>query len=203
MHRYDIIEQGKPLSEASNALILLHGRGADPEDIIHLADEFADDTYYIAAPRATGNSWYPFSFLSPEEKNEPWLSSAIATVKRLIDSISKYLPSENIFIMGFSQGACLSLEVTARYAMRYGGIAAFSGGLIGEKITISKYNGNFDGTSIFIGNSDSDPYIPLLRTEESRQVLSEMKADVNMIIYSGMEHTIITEEIDAARQFLF
>jgi phospholipase/carboxylesterase len=203
MHRYDILEKGRPLSEASNAIILLHGRGADPEDIIHLADEFADTSFYIAAPRATGNSWYPYSFLSPEEMNEPWLSSAIGIVKRLIENISEYIPSENIFIMGFSQGACLSLEATARNAMKYGGIAAFSGGLIGEKITESKYRGNFDGTNIFIGNSDSDPYVPLSRTEESRQLLSEMKADVNMIIYSGMEHTIITEEIDAARQFLF
>jgi phospholipase/carboxylesterase len=203
MHRYDILEQGKPLTEASNALILLHGRGADPEDIMHLGDDFADSSFYIAAPRATGNTWYPYSFLSPAEKNEPWLSSAIATVKKLIDNISVYIPREKIYIMGFSQGACLSLEVAAQNAVKYGGIAAFSGGLIGEKLSENKYKGDFEGTRIFIGNSDSDPYIPLERTEESRQLLSGMKANVKMIIYSGMEHTIITEEIDAARSFLF
>lgn len=203
MHRYDILEQGKPVTEASNALILLHGRGADAEDIIHLADEFADESFHIAAPRASRNTWYPYSFLSPEAKNEPWLTSAISVIRRLIENISKYIPAEKIYIMGFSQGACLALEVTARYAGRYGGIGAFSGGLIGEKLTKDKYKGDFDGTKIFIGNSDSDPYVPLERTEESRQLLSSMKANVNMVIYSGMEHTITTEEIDAAREFLF
>lgn len=203
MHGYDLLTEGKSLSEAENALILLHGRGADPEDIILLAEDFCDESFYVVAPRATGNSWYPESFLVPEERNEPWLSSAVAVVKRLIDETSAYIPVERIYVMGFSQGACLALEVTARYAMKYAGVAAFSGGLIGGRIEPAKYNGDFMGTKIFIGNSDQDPYIPLKRTEESASLLRQMSAEVNLKIYPGMPHTIIRDEIDTVIGMMF
>jgi phospholipase/carboxylesterase len=203
MHGYDLLTEGKSLSEAENALILLHGRGADPEDIILLAEDFCDESFYVVAPRATGNSWYPESFLVPEERNEPWLSSAVAVVKRLIDETSAYIPVERIYVMGFSQGACLALEVTARYAMKYAGVAAFSGGLIGGRIEPAKYNGDFMGTKIFIGNSDQDPHIPLKRTEESASLLRQMGAEVNLKIYPGMPHTIIRDEIDTVIGMMF
>lgn len=203
MHGYDLLTEGKSLSEAENALILLHGRGADPEDIILLAEDFCDESFYVVAPRATGNSWYPESFLVPEERNEPWLSSAVAVVKRLIDETSAYIPVERIYVMGFSQGACLALEVTARYAMKYAGVAAFSGGLIGGRIEPAKYNGDFMGTKIFIGNSDQDPHIPLKRTEESASLLRQMSAEVNLKIYPGMPHTIIRDEIDTVIGMMF
>lgn len=203
MHGYDVLTEGKPLAEAENALILLHGRGADPEDIILLAEDFCDESFYVAAPRATGNSWYPESFLVPVERNEPWLSSAVAVIKRLIDETAALIPVERIYVMGFSQGACLALEVTARHAMKYAGVAAFSGGLIGSSIDPLKYKGDFNGTKIFIGNSDRDPHIPLKRTEESAALLESIGADVNLKIYPGMPHTIIRDEIDTVIGMMF
>jgi phospholipase/carboxylesterase len=203
MHGFDVLTQGKSPGEATSAIILLHGRGADAEDIITLAEEFCDDSFHIAAPRATGNSWYPYTFLSPEEKNEPWLSSAIQVVKQLIDNIAAHVPTERIYIMGFSQGACLALEVTARHAAKYAGVAAFSGGLIGARINPLKYKGNFEGTKIFIGNSDKDPHIPLQRTQESAELLLKRGADVQLKIYPDMPHTIIRDEIDAVIEMMF
>jgi len=203
MHEYKILEKGKPITEAGRAIVLLHGRGATAGNIITLADEFADDTFYIAAPQATNNTWYPFSFLSPESANEPWLTSAVETVKRLIDEVEAYLPSSKIYIMGFSQGACLSLEFAARYAKKYAGVAAFTGGLIGETINPKKYSGNFKGTKIFIGNSDNDPHIPQSRTVESAAMLKFLGADVLYRIYPGMAHTIITDEIRTVREMMF
>jgi len=203
MHEYQILEKGRPLIKAEKAIILLHGRGADAEDIISLADEFCDETFYIAAPQATNNAWYPYSFLSPEAGNEPWLSSAVQTVKRLIDEILVYIPAEKIYISGFSQGACLTLEVAARYAIKYAGIIAFSGGLIGETIRTEKYNGNFEGTKVFIGNSDKDPHIPLIRSQESANLLQLMGAEVTLKVYPNMQHTIIQDEIETVRKLMF
>ncbi len=203
MHSYQIKEKGKPLLQAKKAMILLHGRGADADDILPLADSFCDETFYIAAPQATNNQWYPYSFLSPEERNEPWLTSAVTMIERLIDAIVVQIPSKNIYIMGFSQGACLALEVAAQYALRYAGIAAFTGGLIGEKIRIEKYTGNFDGTKVFIGNSDNDPHVPALRSEESRDMMKKLGAEVTLKIYPGMSHTIIPDEIEAVKKLMF
>lgn len=200
---YILIEKGKSLAESENAIILLHGRGGSAGDIITLADEFVDDTFYICAPQATNNAWYPYSFLGPEDRNEPWLTSAVDRIKRLIEEISVMIPVNRIFLMGFSQGACLSLEISARFATNYGGIAAFSGGLIGETISPQKYNGDFKGTKIFIGCSDKDPHIPLSRVEESKAVLKKLGADITLEIYPGQAHTITQKEIDTVKDMMF
>jgi phospholipase/carboxylesterase len=199
MHSYNIVERGSPIQKAKKALILLHGRGASAYDILALADEFVSDSFYVAAPQATNNTWYPNSFMANESKNEPWLSSSVEIVLKLIQETSKVIPLTNIYIMGFSQGACLSLETTARHPNAYGGVAAFSGGLIGEELNPEKYKGSFKNTPIFIGNSDVDPHIPLLRTQESAALLKKMGAQVTLKIYQNMPHTINEDEIETVR----
>lgn len=201
-HNYKIIEHGQPLNKASKALILLHGRGGTAADILRLADELCDETFYAAAPQATNNSWYPYTFMAEEKLNEPWLASAVETVKRLIDETSKKIPVNKIYIAGFSQGACLALEVSARYAVKYGGVIAFSGGLIGSTIREEKYQGNFEGTNVFIGNSDIDPHIPLSRSQQSKEVMEKLGADAVLKVYVGMAHTINEDEINHAKKIL-
>lgn len=203
MHRYSTVESGTPLKKATKAIILLHGRGGSAEDILMLADELCDEDFYMVAPQATGNSWYPRSFMSKEETNEPWLSSALDIVKRLVEELSAVIPRNKIFIAGFSQGACLSLEFAGRYPADYAGIIAFSGGLIGDRINPGKYAPGFNGTRIFIGNSDIDPHIPLSRTDESAVILRNLGADVLLRIYPGMGHTIIPSEIADVKKFMF
>lgn len=203
MHDYIITEKGKPLTEATKAIILLHGRGGTANDIIRLADEFVDDSYYVAAPQAKNNAWYPYSFLEPVEKNEPWLSSAIEIVNRLLNGISEVLGTGNIYIMGFSQGACLAVETVSRNATRYAGVAAFSGGLIGSTPDSSLYKGNFIDTKVFIGCSDKDPHIPLARCEYTRDIMESLGAKVNLKIYPDMRHTIIRDEIKTVKSDMF
>ncbi len=113
-----------------------------------------------------------------------------------------HIPSENIYIMGFSQGACLTAEVSARNARRYGGLALFTGGLIGEQPARDLYTGDFKGTRVYISNGDNDPHIPQGRSEETRDQLKSMGAEVTLDILPGREHTIIQEEIDRAQEIL-
>lgn len=190
------------LEKAKKALILLHGRGGTAEDILSYAEGLYDDSFYIVAPEAPNNQWYPHNFLTSEEQNEPWLSASVKTVKDLIDKISQVISKDKIFLMGFSQGACLALEVSARYATRYGGILGFSGGLIGKTINEKKYSGNFDGTKIFLGVSEKDPYIPLERVEESKEILEKMDAEVVLKVYPGSSHKIREDEKKWAIRFL-
>jgi phospholipase/carboxylesterase len=203
MHQYKIIEKGKPLDQATKAMILLHGRGGTADGIIDLANEFCDDQFYIAAPQATNNTWYTYSFMEDENMNEPWLSSAVEIVKKLIDNIIVTIPTENIYILGFSQGACLTLEVATRYALPYAGIVAFTGGLIGKEINESRYEGAFGGAKVFIGNSDQDPHVPQKRSEESKLIMEKLGANVHLQIYPGMPHTITVRELNDVKDFMF
>jgi phospholipase/carboxylesterase len=203
MHKTDFAESGVSSEKATGALVLLHGRGATPEDILQLSESLNLQDYHILAPRASNNTWYPYSFLAPVEKNEPWLGSALSLIKELTDRlISKGIPSSKIFILGFSQGACLALEFAARNAKQWGGIIAFSGGLIGETINEKNYTGNFEGTPVFIGNSDTDPHIPVERCRQSATILGTMKAGVTLKIYPGMGHAVNSDELTEADKIL-
>ncbi len=198
-----ILTQGKTLEIASKALILLHGRGGTAQNILGLANEFCDDRFFIAAPQALNNIWYPQTFMADETANEPWLSSSIEEIKKLIDDIAKVIPLEQIYLMGFSQGACISLELSARFAAKYGGIVAFTGGLIGKTINERKYHGNFEGTKVFIGTSENDPHIPLERAIESREIMEKMGADATLLSYAGSTHIVIEAEIKWVREHIF
>ena len=164
----EVVEQGAPLKQAERALILLHGRGGTAQNILSLADAFCDEPFYVVAPQGPNQSWYPHSFMA--EGNEPFLTDSIALVKEWIDHVATHIPSERIYLMGF-EGACLALEVSARFAAPYGAVIVFTGGLIGPRIDETHYRGNFNKTKIFIGTSEHDPHVPLARVEESKAVL--------------------------------
>jgi phospholipase/carboxylesterase len=204
MHKKDIVKKGKDLTAASKVLILLHGRGGSAEDIISFASHLNVKDFTLLAPQATNNTWYPYSFLAPPPQNEPWLSSALDLLKDLLDDLySKGIPSENIFFTGFSQGACLTLEFVTRNANKYGGVAVFTGGLIGDKIYKGNYKGDFDGTPFFIGTSNPDPHVPVERVYATTNILKDMNASVTEKVYDNMGHTINQDEIENANKLVF
>ena len=204
MHTKQFIESGAPLNKAKKALLMLHGRGGSAEDILSLANYLPVKKFYIVAPQATNNTWYPLSFLAPIPQNEPWLSSALGVIKELCDHIKQAgIASEHIFILGFSQGACLTLEFAARNAQKWGGIIALTGGLIGDKLEPSSYSGNFSGTPILMTNGSNDPHVPLLRSEQSKQQLEKMGAKVELLVYSSRPHTILHEELNVVSRYFF
>ena len=204
MHQKNIVTSGKPLTATSKVLIMLHGRGATARDILSLASHLNVKDFSIFAPQATNNTWYPFAFLVPPSQNEPWLTSALSLVKELLDDLySKGVSSDNIYFSGFSQGACLTLEFVTRNANKYGGVAVFTGGLIGDKIYRENYKGDFQGTPVFIGTSDPDPHVPVERVNETVNILREMNAMVTEKIYPNMGHTVSEDEIDVANKIVF
>ena len=204
MHKKEIVTAGKSLDEASRVLIMLHGRGANAEDILGLGNHLHIQDFALLAPQATNNTWYPYSFLAPVQQNEPWLSSAISLLKEITGELeAKNIRRENIYFLGFSQGACLALEYVTRNAGKYGGIVAFTGGLIGDKINAANYNGLFDNTKIFIGSSDPDPHVPVERVNETVAQLEKMGARVTKKIYKNMGHTINQDEIEEANRIIF
>ena len=191
-----VLTAGEPLDKAKAAMIMVHGRGASAEDILSLTPELNQPGFAYLAPQAAGYAWYPNSFLAPIASNEPGLSSGLAVIASLLEKLAEAgIPPERTIILGFSQGACLSLEFAARNARRYGGLAGLSGGLIGPDGTPRDYPGSLDGTPVFLGCSDVDPHIPKKRVELSAEVLQRLGGNVTTRLYPRMGHTVNRDEI--------
>ncbi len=191
-----VLTGGVPLARARAAMILVHGRGVSARDILSLRQLWQAEEIAYLAPQAAGGTWYPQRFTAPLEANEPWLSSALATLGALVARTEEAgVPSERIVLLGFSQGACLALEYAARNARRWGGVVALSGGLIGPDGTPRDYPGSLDGTPVFLGCSDVDFHIPKERVTESGAVMERLGGAVTLRLYPGMGHEVNADEI--------
>ena len=193
----NIFTAGKPLEEATKVMVMIHGRGSSARDILSLSDHIQDPDFAYIAPEASGGTWYPYSFLRPTDENEPYLSSALQVLvslrARLQSDYNFKLPQ--IYWLGFSQGACLTLEFAARNATEYGGIFGLSGGLIGPAGTPRQYSGSFGKTPIFLGCSDVDSHVPKERVMESESVFRAMRASVTAKLYPNFSHSINEDEL--------
>jgi phospholipase/carboxylesterase len=200
----EIITDGIPLNNAKKALIMIHGRGAGAHDILSIAKHLKVDDFALVAPQAENRTWYPYSFLVPIAENEPSFSKSLDDIHQVVVAIQQNgIEKENIYFLGFSQGACLALEFTARNAAKYGGVVAFTGGLIGDKVYEDHYAGNFENTPIFIGTSDPDFHVPVERVNETEALLKKLGASVTKKIYDNMGHTISQDEVDLANELIF
>ena len=203
-HSKQIRIGGTAAANAKAALIMIHGRGASSDDIMGLADhiKLADAALY--APQATNNSWYPYSFMAPASANEPALSSAIDIIDQTVTQvIADGIPADKVYFVGFSQGACLTLEYIARNAKQFGGAVAFTGGLIGEELLTANYTGDFKQTPVLITTGDPDPHVPLTRVEESVAVFKALNANVTLKVYEGKQHSISLDELKLANEYVF
>lgn len=195
-----VLAAGEAPERATAGMVLLHGRGASAEDILTLVPELAAPGWAFLAPQAAGNTWYPNPFRAPIEANEPWLSSALDVIAGLLDHLGGAgLPPERVVLLGFSQGACLTLEFAARNARRYGGVAGLSGGVIGPDGAPREDRGSLAGTPVFLGCSDQDPHIPAYRVHHAADVLRELGAEVTAVLYPGLGHAVNGDEIEHVR----
>jgi predicted esterase len=198
-----VYQTGVKLDQAQSAMILIHGRGATAQDILTLTSELEAPDFAFLAPQADGYTWYPYRFLEPVERNEPGISSGLQVIGDLIEQLNDHdIPAEHIFLLGFSQGACLALEYAARHPQRYGGIIGLSGGLIGPQISLKDYSGSLKQAPVFLGCSDIDPHIPRERVEESATIFRNLNGQVTLRLYPGMGHSINQDEIDIIQQMV-
>jgi predicted esterase len=198
-----IVSIGTALADAAGVLILLHGRGGTAEDILGLGKAISPEKWAMLAPQASGNSWYPFSFLAPREQNEPYLTSALGRVQAAIDNaLAAGIPAEKIAIGGFSQGACLATEFAGRNPRRYAALLALTGGLIGPPGAPIKLTGDLAGTPILLSSGDPDPHVPWARVQQSADLLQKIGGRVTIRRYPGKPHSVTGEELSSARDVL-
>jgi len=212
-----LVTSGASLDRARLALMMVHGRGGGPEDMVGLADHLALPDVAVFAPQAAGRSWWPDSFLAPLEANEPGLSSGLSVISNLLDDLNEQgFGPEQIALVGFSQGACLALEAAARLALPFRAVAALSGGLVGtgeaggasradlydRPAKTFDYDGQLPGIPVLIGCHEQDPHIPLARVHDSAKVLDAMGAKLDTMVIPGAGHGIIAEEAAWLRKHL-
>jgi len=198
-----LLRLGAAPGEADAAVLLVHGRGGSPEGVAELTRVLTRPLTAWVAPAAQNGSWYPYSFLAPMVQNQPWLDSALGILGSTVAQLeNEGIPFDRILLLGFSQGACLATEFTARNARRWGGLAALSGGLIGPPGSSFAFGGSLEGTPVFFGCGDPDPHIPRHRVEESGQVFASLGANVDVRIYEGLGHTVNNDEVEAVRALL-
>ena len=198
-----LLTTGAPLDKATAVMIMLHGRGADAQSILTLAAELNRPDFAYLAPQAADSTWYPNRFLVPTRLNQPWLDSALAALDSVVNRVTAAgIPAERLFLLGFSQGACLTLEYAARNAKRYGGVIGLSGGMIGADDEPRQDNGSFDGAPIFLGCSDTDFHIPASRVGRAADVLKSLGANVTIRLYPDMDHTVNEDELAFVRDLI-
>jgi phospholipase/carboxylesterase len=202
---------GVPLTEATHALVLTHGRGGSAEGMLPIARAAKASTAALIAPAAAGNSWYPDRFLAPMANNEPWLSSALAQLDAaVLLAVNAGVPRERLVLVGFSQGACLTLEYVARQAavgVRFGGVAALAGALIGSPDEAARWrtshaSGDLRGTPVLLACGTADAHIPEHRVRESAEVFTSLGATVDLQLYPGVGHDIVGDEIARLTQMV-
>lgn len=183
--------------------ILIHGRTQSPTDMFLIAERIGlPDMPYLAV-EAFEKSWYPDKFMAPLENNQPHLDMALTSLDTLVKSLlERDISPENIAFVGFSQGACLAAEYVYRHPRRWGGLIAYTGGLIGPEATVWGTTGYLAGTPVLLANSDVDTWVPLSRTEQTREVLNAMGGAVSLHVYAGMGHEVNDEEISLGRKIL-
>jgi len=198
-----VFATGAPLEGAKAAMLMMHGRGASAQDILSLANELDNPGFAFLAPQAAGNTWYPNRFTAPIEQNEPWLSSALAVVGDLLSYVvNSGIATEQVILLGFSQGACLALEFAARNMHRYGGLVGLSGALIGPDESPRNYTGSLAGTPVFLGCSDVDFHIPRQRVDQAAEGLKAYGGVVTERIYPNMGHEVNQDELDFIQEMM-
>lgn len=198
-----VIKAGLDASNAAQGVILLHGRGALAQSLVPLAQSLGLNRAAFRIPQAGSQRWYPHSAFDSLSANQPDLDSALEVIDRMISELEDAgIPGEQIYLGGFSQGACLAAEYGARNTRRYGGIFIFSGALIGPRGLERDYTGSLQGTPVFIGCSDQDPWVAHDLVENTAQTLSDLGGMVDFRTYPGLGHTINQEEIEVVSAWL-
>jgi predicted esterase len=205
---------GADPARAAAGIVMIHGRGGSAADILSLLDAAALPGVAAAAPEAPGNSWWPSSFLAPSAQIERFVTAGLSAVADAVAALEAGgLPRERIWLLGFSQGACLALEAYARAGAGLAGAFAFSGGLVGtgdaggdpspalygQRDKRFDYAGRRDGGHVWISVHERDPHIPLRRVGRSAEVLTAMGAEVRTNVHAGAGHGVMQADIAEMR----
>lgn len=176
------IESGKVYP----AIFLMHGMGSNEEDLVPLVQDLADSAY-IFSMRGPIEQPPGYAFFTIEGFGKPHrtvFDQAIESVIRFIEEMCEKHPidSSKIFLMGFSQGAILSMSIGLKLGHKIKGIAALSGYI--PDFMKHEYSGqNLKGLKLFCSHGEIDPVLPFEWAEEAKNLYEQLGAQVEFSSY--------------------
>ena len=197
---------GKP----GHFVVLLHGYGADGNDLIGLAPVLAPlmPDVVFHAPNAPypcegnpmGFQWFGISRLDPQVAAAGARSAAPFVDTFLDDTMAKYgLDESRTALVGFSQGTMMALQVGLRREKQIAGIVGFSGMLAGPEALKGEIKSR---PPVLLVHGDSDEMLPAALTQRAAQVLQDNDVKVAVHIAEGIGHGIDQTGLSHAARFL-
>ncbi|GAB3467372.1 alpha/beta hydrolase [Azotobacter salinestris] len=201
---YPVKHYGAELTKSSKVVILLHGRRQSNEDIYQLGKRLNLEDISYLLPSAPGKTWYPHGFLREIEENQPFLDNALSHINHLIDYLIDFgVNAKNIWLMGFSQGACIASQYFYQFRRRLGGAILFTGGLFGPEITNDTPSSHcLQDMPVLLTGSDTDSWVPESRVRQTARHFERLGAQVTEEIFVQREHLVFDREIELARALL-
>ncbi|WP_314651753.1 alpha/beta hydrolase-fold protein [uncultured Microbacterium sp.] len=189
--------EGRPL------LVLLHGYGADEHDLLGLAGYLPDGIAVasVAAPLAPpfptpGRSWYPIEGL--DGRSADAVTAAARALLGWLDTAAADAPS--VALLGFSQGAAVSLQALRLAPERFGAVVALSGYATPGELPADETL-RASRPAVFWGRGSADDVIPPALIAHTAQWLPD-HADLSGRVYMGLTHSISEEELGDVHRFL-
>jgi len=191
-------------------VLLLHGVGADGNDLIGLAPYFQQvlpDALFIS-PNAPfpfdmapfGFQWFSLQDMSPRARLEG-VQTAAPILDAFIDAklTETGLDEDNLVLIGFSQGAMMSLHVGLRREKPVAGIIGYSGMLAGEELLAAEIKSR---PPVLLTHGDADPVLPVAALPAAEAGLKAAGVTVEAHIRPGLAHGIDEECIRLGLAFL-
>jgi phospholipase/carboxylesterase len=191
-------------------IVLLHGYGADGNDLIGLAPVLAPlmpdavfhspNAPYPCAGNPMGYEWFSINRLDPASRLAGTRSAAPFVDAFLDDKMAAYgLDESSTVLIGFSQGTMMSLHVGLRRAKQLAGIVGFSGALAGPEVLKDEIRSR---PPVLLVHGDSDEMLPAALTEEAAVALQQNGVEVAVHIAQGVGHGIDQTGLGNAARFL-
>jgi homogentisate 1,2-dioxygenase len=202
--REPVSVRGPVLGTARRVVVALHGRNATADSVIGRVFELlgSDPEVAVVAPQATDNAWYTARYTAPRAELGPALTTALAETGAALEHVLQTCGVERVALFGFSQGACLALELFARRDAPLSALVALSGGLVGPPEERTPLGAGVAGTRVLLGAAESDPYLATGSVEESARLLSAAGCRVTLEMAPGETHTFHTRQRVLARELL-
>lgn len=195
--------RGPALHACRRVVLALHGRGSNADAIVRRCLEIAGplDDVTVIAPQAPGNAWFSLRHMESRAAHGQALSASLNEILQLVTEIRR-MTSVPLVLLGFSQGACLALEVLAHSEVRFDSVVALSGSAIGGRNEGPTFPKHVSGTQVVLGASERDPWIDAQDLLDTRQRLLAAGVDLTFEMVPGDVHAFHSRHRLLARPVL-